>query len=334
MRIIKDKTFKDLTTFRTGGKIKYFVEVKNEDEIRGAVRYAKKNNLAIFILGDGSDLLVSDKPFGGLVIKFVGSKYSFDGDFVTGEGGMVWDDLVKICVDKNLRGIECLSGIPGTVGAAPVQNIGAYGQELAETFYNLKAFDTQNEKFVFFSKDECRFGYRESVFRKKGNWQRYLIVEVTLKLNRGKKSAIVYETLKNEVSEDSSVAEVRDAVLRVRRQRLEDPAEFGNAGSFFKNPVIGVAEKEKLKKEFPDLKVFPSGDMYKIPAAWLIDKAGWKGRGFGEAAVSQKHALILINKTGKAPADDVYKLSEKISADIFKKFKIRLETEVQFINFK
>lgn len=290
--------FKDLTTFKIGGPIKHFFEVKNDEEIIKAGKFAKENNLKIFILGGGSDILVSDKGFDGVVVKYIGNSVQRIGDRVTAEAGVKWDDLVKFSIEHNLQGLECMSGIPGTVGASPIQNIGAYGQEVKDTLLNLTAFDFEIEKFVNFSNTDCEFGYRESFFKKPENWQKYLITFVTFKLKEYKDN-------------DLSLQNIRDEILRVRNEKLEDPKEVGNAGSFFKNPVV---------------------ENHKLSAGSLIDKAGWKGKSFKGAAVSGKNALILINKSGKAKSSDVLELSQKIIVDVKKKFGVVLEREVQCIN--
>jgi len=316
MKIINNKSFKDLTTFHIGGKIRHLAEIENKDEIAEVVRFAKDNNLKIFIIGGGSDFLVSDKEFEGLVIKFIGSKCNVDGNLVTGEAGMDWDDLVEVTVANNLQGMECLSGIPGTVGASPIQNIGAYGQEMSDTFYKLEAYDIKDEKFVTFNKSECEFGYRESIFKKKEHWQRYIIVNVTFKLNSDKRKIVIYESLKNIVNEGSTLEEIRNAVLSTRREKLENPADF-----------------DELLRSYPEAKIFPFKDKFKVFAGWLIENAGMKGKELGGAAVSPKHALILINKTGSATASEVYDLSELIIFKVNEKFGIKLEREVQLINF-
>ncbi|HAU65373.1 MAG: UDP-N-acetylenolpyruvoylglucosamine reductase [Candidatus Woesebacteria bacterium GW2011_GWA1_40_43] len=337
MKIIEDKKFKDLTTFRIGGKIKYYVEVKSEGEIREMIRFAKTNNLPIFIVGDGSDFLASDRKYEGLVIKYTGDGLKFEVQdsevFVTAGAGLNWDKLVEETVKRNLQGLECLSGVPGTAGAAPIQNMGAYGQEVADTFYKLEAYDIQNEEHKTFTKEDCKFGYRESVFKDKENWQKYLIISVTFKLSKDGKPNTSYESLKNSVGEGATLQEVRKAVLKTRKEKLEDPKEVGNAGSFFKNPVIDVDEKVRIEKEFADAKIFPFKNMYKVSAAWMIERAGWKGKSEDGVAVSPKHALILINKSGYASAEDVYKLSEMIIKDVSEKFGVKLEREVQLINF-
>lgn len=333
MKILEDKSFKDLTTFHIGGNIKYYAEVKNEDEVFEALDFAKSKNLPIFIIGGGSDFLASEKVFEGLVIKYTGSGYSISDDVITGDGGMVWDDLVKIAVENELAGIECLSGIPGTVGASPIQNIGAYGQEVKDRFLKLEAIDIEERKKVEFTGNDCKFGYRESIFKDKKYWQKYLIINVSFKLKKGGNPGVIYESLKGVIGENPTLTDVREAVLKVRAQKLEDPKIFGNAGSFFKNPIIDAAKKEDLEFRFPDVKIFPSGNLYKVSAAWLIDKAGLKGKEFGGAAVSTKHSLILVNKSGSATADDVFSLSETIIKKVFDKFGVRLEREVQLINF-
>ncbi len=334
IKLIEGKTFKDLTTFHIGGEIKYYIEVKDKKEIEEAVCFAKKENLNIFTIGSGSDLLVSDSEFVGLVIKFIGNKYTIEDNLITAEAGMGWDELVALTVEKNLEGIECMSGIPGKVGGAPIQNIGAYGQELADNFEKLTAYNFETEEFVEFNKKDCHFGYRESIFKEKSHRQKYLIIDVTFRLNKNAKPKTNYDSLKGLVGEDSTLLEVREAVLKVRNEKLDNPKEVGNAGSFFKNPIIEMELKNKLEKDYPDVKIFPFDEKYKVSAGWLIDKAGWKGKTHKGAGVSSKNALLLINTTGNAKSSDVVELSEMIIKDIDEKFRIKLEREVQLINFE
>jgi UDP-N-acetylmuramate dehydrogenase len=333
MKILQDTRFKDLTTFRVGGKIKYFAEAHSKKELEEAVCFAKSNKVPIFIIGGGSDFLVNDKPYDGLVIKYVAAGLSVSGDTVTAEAGLGWDKMVEYSVKHGLQGIECLSGIPGTVGAAPIQNIGAYGQEIKDTFQTLTAFDIEKETFVVFDNKDCKFGYRESVFKEKSHWQKYVITDIILKLNKGGKPAVNYESLNGRVKENPTLEDVRNAILEVRNEKLEDPGKIGNAGSFFKNPIIKLDQKNKLEKEFSGIKIFPFGQEFKVSAAWLIEQAGWKGKIYKSAAVSSKHALILINLTGDAKAQDLLELSGKIIDSVYEKFGIKLEREVQLINF-
>jgi len=332
--VIEDKSFGELTTFHTGGKIGYFVEVGSRDQIKTAFDFAKSKKLPVFILGGGSDLLVSDSDFEGVVIKYVGDGYSVRGNTITAEGGMVWDKLVAVSVENNLWGLECLSGIPGTVGASPIQNIGAYGHELSETFVSLEAYDLAKEKSVTFKKDDCKFGYRESVFKDKKYWQKFVITSVTFKLSKTKKTKIGYDSLKDLINEDSALVDIRNAVLKTRALKLENPEEYGNAGSFFKNPIIDTVKRDKLIKKYPDAKIYPFDDKFKVFAGWLIEQTGWKGINYENAGVSRKHALILINRTGKATSKEIFDLSKKIIESVERKFGIELEREVQLINFK
>lgn len=327
------KNFSDLTSFKIGGKIRKYIEISDEDEITGIIGKIKKDNLPIFIIGGGTDILVSDKDFEGVVIKYTGDKIKVRGEMLTAEAGAVWDDVVKLSVENNLQGIECLSGIPGTAGAAPIQNIGAYGQELKDTLTKIKVYDIQNEKFVTYTNKDCKFDYRESIFKSKSHWQKYIICSVTLKLVKNGKALINYDSLKNNLKGEPTLQNVRDSVIFTRRQRIEDYDNFGNAGSFFKNPIVDQAKKLSLEKLFSDIKIYPFKNKYKIAAGWLVEKTGWKGKEFGNAGVSPKHALILINRTGRATAEDVFKLSEEIIKDVNNKFGIILEREVQLINF-
>lgn len=336
------KSFKELTTLKVGGNIENYFEISGALELKKVALFAKKRNLPIFVIGEGSDILVSDKDFKGVVIKYIGKKIEIVPQgaysFVTSEGGQKWDYLVETSVNKKLQGIECLSGIPGTVGAAPVQNIGAYGQEIKDTFHSLRAYDLTKNDIVVFSKKDCHFKYRESVFKKKESWQRFVIVSVTLKLKNDGKPAVKYASLKKYLSDNNilkpDLLTVRKAVLKVREQKFENYKKVPNAGSFFKNPLLKRKTYLKLKEKYGDIPCFENSDgTYKCFAGWFIEKAGWKGKSYNNAAVSQVHALILTNPNSTASAQDILELSERIIQSVYKKFHIKLEKEVQFINF-
>jgi len=312
--------FKGLTTLKVGGEIKYFREVSSEEELIQAVKFAKENNLPIFILGGGSDIAPSDNYFDGLVIKYTANKINRSKNKITADAGVKWDDLVKFSVENNLQGMECLSGIPGTVGAAPIQNIGAYGQELSDSFVSLTAYDIENENFKTFDKKQCKFGYRDSIFKSKDYWQKFVIVNITLSLN-------------NYSDPDVTLQNIRDEILRVRDEKLVNPFDIPNAGSFFKNPIVEKNIKDTLVIQYPEIVAFSFNNEYKISAGWLIEKAGWKGKSLGPVKVSDKHALVLTNPEGKGNFSDIKKLADVIISDVYKKFKIRLEPEVQYINF-
>jgi UDP-N-acetylmuramate dehydrogenase len=348
LRVYQNRSFKDLTTFHIGGKINYYLEIKDKDEVCEAAVFAKEKGLSIFILGGGSDILVNDKDFEGVVVKYVGKNLKFlprrqagktqnSKVFVTAEAGLEWDKLVEKVVKRNLQGIECLSGIPGTVGASIIQNIGAYGQEVKDSLFSLTAFDLKKGVFVEFSNKDCELSYRSSFFKKPQNWQKFIICEATFKLNPQAKPSVTYNSLKSYLSANKisnpTLREVRDAVLAIRSEKFEKPVDTGNAGSFFKNPTISAAKFNELKSKFKDMPSFKNPDgTYKCFAAWFIEKCGWKGRTYKGAGVSPKHALVLINKRD-ATAKDVFDLSEKIINDVYKKFEIKLEREVQLVNF-
>jgi UDP-N-acetylmuramate--alanine ligase len=317
--IINGMSFRDLTTLKVGGKIKFYFEVNSKEELIEKIKFAKNNNLAIFTIGGGTDIAVTDGDYNGVVIKYIGNSISYIGNTVTADAGVEWDMLVEESVNRNLAGIECLSGIPGTVGASPIQNIGAYGQELSETFVKLTAYDIENQKFVDFTKDDCKFGYRESIFKQKEYWQKFIITDISLQLTK-------YE------DKDLELQTIRDEILRVRSEKLEDPKEIPNAGSFFKNPIVSERQKEELLEKYKDLNYYPFNTNFKIPAGWLIEKAEWKGKALGPVKVSDKHALIITNPEGKGTFNDVKKLADKIIEDVNSKFGIILEPEVQYIN--
>lgn len=319
--VVNGTSFSDITTLKVGGKIKHYFEVKSKEDLIEKVKFAKTNNLPIFVIGGGTDIAVSDRDFDGVVIKYFGQSYTATGVGlrVNAEAGMNWDKLVEETVNKNLQGIECLSGIPGTVGASPIQNIGAYGQELSDVFVELNAYDIENEKFVKFNKDDCKFGYRESIFKQKEYWQKFIIIDITLQLNKYEDKDLELQTIRNEI-------------LRVRSEKLEDPKEIPNAGSFFKNPIVDERQKDDLLEKHKDLIYYPFDNNFKISAGWLIERAKWKGKTLGPVKVSDKHALIITNPDGKGSFNDVKKLADKIIEDVHKMFGITLEPEVQYIN--
>lgn len=310
-------TFKDITTLKTGGAIKHYIEANNKAELVSAVDFAKNNNLKIFVIGSGSDVLAGDNNFNGVVMKYTANNITLLNDIVTAEAGTVWDVLVSETIEANLQGIESMSGIPGTVGASPIQNIGAYGQELADTFMELTAYDIENNKFVEFNKNDCKFGYRSSVFKEKTHWQKYIITDVTFKLKLNK---------------DLDLIKIREETLKLRKEKLEDPNKIPNAGSFFMNPFVDLKMKTSLEEKFKDIKFYEQNGMYKISAGYLIEKAGWKGKALGNVKVSDKHALILTNPEGNGNFNDIKTLADKIILDVEKMFGIKLQPEVQYVN--
>lgn len=336
--------FSKLTTFKIGGNAKHFVEVKNDSNLLGAVKFAKSKKLPVFVIGGGSDILVSDDDFNGLVVKLTGKKIQFQNESndivqVRADAGVVWDNLVEKCVSKGLRGTECLSGIPGNVGAAPIQNIGAYGQELKDVFVCLSAYDLKKDKLLQLNKVDCEFSYRESVFKRSENKSRFIITSITLRLNKNKKSSLAYASLvkyfEDKRIKNPTLFQIRNAVLNLRGQKLDDPKLIGNAGSFFKNPIVRKEVLENLKKDYSEIPSYElQNDEVKLYAGWLIEKTGWKGKIYKNAAVSDKNALVITNPKGRATAREIMELANLISDDVYKNFGVRLEPEVQFIDFR
>lgn len=323
-----------------GGKANYYLEVNTKDEVGRCVLWAEEKKLPVVVIGDGSNLLISDDGFDGLVLRLGNDTIKItkrkNGVYIIKVGaGHKWDKLVEEVVELGLQGIECLSGIPGTVGAAPIQNIGAYGQELKDVFVELKVFDTDTFEFITFNKKDCKFGYRDSVFKEELNKGRYIIFSITVKLRKGKSINVKYPSLveyfyKNKVNKPS-LEQIRKAVLDIRGQKLEDLEKVPNAGSFFRNPVVSRRKFLKLRGKYLTIPGFEYKNRMKLSAGWLIENAGWKGRMLGNVGVSKKHALIIINPDGKGTSDEIMRLVGKISKDVKGKFGVVLVPEVQYV---
>ncbi len=338
MNIKENISLKELNSFHLDVKTKFFVEVFSEDGLREILSQEPFCALPKLILGGGSNILFT-KDFDGLVIKnsIPGIKVTNENDreiYVEAGSGLLWNDLVRFCVKKNYGGIENLSLIPGTVGAAPIQNIGAYSQELKDVFYSLKGISLEDISLKVYSKNECEFGYRDSVFKRelKG---RFYITSVIIKLNKNPEVNLNYSALKEEFQKmdlkEVTIRDVSEVVCKIRRSKLPNPEDLGNAGSFFKNPEISEELYLKLGKEFYDLNghKLTSGN-YKISAAWLIDKGGWKGKSFGNAGVHAKQPLVLVN-LNNASGIEILDLSRRIKKSVFEKFGIMLEEEVNLV---
>jgi UDP-N-acetylmuramate dehydrogenase len=338
MKVVKNISLKNLNTFGVDVKSKYFVEVYSEEELKQALNSKEYFNHKKLILGGGSNILFT-KDFDGLVIKnsISGIKLlNLDNNRVIVEAGagVIWDELVKYCTDKNIGGIENLSYIPGTVGAAPIQNIGAYGQELEETFYELNGIYIDSCKTKKFNKSECSFSYRNSIFKNELK-NKFIITSVRLKLNKNHNVNLSYNPVKEEVEKRNikhpTIKNIRDIVIDIRKSKLPDPVEIGNAGSFFKNPVITKEKFKALKKEYPDCKhFFVDDDNVKIPAAWLIEKCGWKGKRIGNAGTHKVQPLVIVNY-GNASGKEIYEISTIIKNDVKTTFDITLKNEVNIL---
>jgi UDP-N-acetylmuramate dehydrogenase len=247
--------------------------------------------------------------------------------------GVIWQDMVGYAVGRNLAGIENLTLIPGTVGAAPVQNIGAYGVEAAEVIVSVTGFHFGTRGWLTLDNRECMFGYRDSIFKHELR-NRMLITSVVLKLSKELRPQLGYGGIREALAERNiahpSLMEISDAVARVRRAKLPDPATLGNAGSFFKNPVVEERELEALQRSFPDIRYFRQGELYKIPAGWLIEQAGWKGYRLGDAGCYDRQALVLVNY-GSATGEEILRLAEEIKRSVYDRFSINIEAEVNII---
>jgi UDP-N-acetylmuramate dehydrogenase len=297
--------------------------------------FAIKRELPLLILGGGSNVLFT-KDFEGIVLRngLSGRELISEDEesaIVKGGAGENWHQFVLWCIASGFSGIENLSLIPGSLGAGPMQNIGAYGVELCEHFHSLQAYHIQEKEVHTFNLAECGFGYRESVFKRKLKNQ-YVIVSVNLKLNKKPNFRTTYGAIEQELEKmgitELSVQAVSDAVVNIRRSKLPDPAQIGNAGSFFKNPVIALSHFDELKLRYPDIVSYPAGEnMVKVPAGWLIEKSGWKGKTIGNYGVHKLQALVLVNYGG-AKGQEILNLSTEIIEDISNKFGILLEREV------
>lgn len=339
MTITENISLKEFTTFRIGGNARFFCTVKKEEEILEAFSFAQKNKLQVFVLGGGSNILISDNGFDGLVIKMEMKGIEFLPDEsgnvrVTGAAGEDWDSFVGKCVEKELYGIETLSYIPGTVGAAPVQNIGAYGSEAKDTIDCVRAFDIKTGEFISISNLDCHFSYRDSMFKK--NPGRYIVTSVTFILKKEGKAVSDYKDVRDYFSkkgiESPTLSQVRDAVIYIRQNKLPDVKLIGTAGSFFKNPFVTYEEAHALKAKFPEMPAYPVNDkVMKIPLGWIIDHiCNYKGISKGEVGTYKNQALVLVNN-GNATAEEVKQFAGEIISIVKEKTGIVVDPEVEYI---
>jgi UDP-N-acetylmuramate dehydrogenase len=336
------------TTLKIGGKARFFVSASSEDEVIAAFDFAKNNDLALFVMGGGSNVLIADEGFDGVVLqvalKGISTAQEKDGTvYVTAQAGEDWDDFVAFCVDQDLQGLECLSGIPGFIGGTPVQNVGAYGQEVSESIVSVHVFDRKHAEVRMLTNADCRFAYRTSIFNTVEK-ERFIVLSVTYALNPGGKPKIVYKDLIEHLGDNTqTLREARDAVIDIRRAKsmvidAGDP-NSRSAGSFFKNPIVTGEDFARVEQEAEKLGIgkvpfFAAGDgMVKVPAAWLIEKSGFsKGYEHGPAGLSTKHTLAVINRGG-AQARDIIALKDLIQAQVHLVFSIHLQTEPVFVGF-
>jgi UDP-N-acetylmuramate dehydrogenase len=338
MKIEKEKELKNLTTFRIGGKAEFFVEIRDADELHEALEWSSAQGLPYFVLGGGSNVLISDKGFAGLVIKnnIMGLEFLEDGTVIAG-AGEEWDKVVEESVKRGLWGIENLSHVPGSAGAAPVQNIGCYGQELSETFLWAEVFDMHTKEIRKMDVNGCRFGYRNSVFKLKPG--RYVVLRLALSLRKDGEPNLGYRDLAEHFAERSdapSLKDIREALWHIRKRKgmVVSSDLPRSAGSFFKNPVVSKEVYEKLQIKYPEIVVYPvTDDLVKISAAYLIDKVcGLRGLRKGSVGINENQALAILNY-GNAKAEDVDSLAESIVGQVKTKTGVELEREVQRVGF-
>lgn len=351
LRLERDVALAPYTTFGIGGPARCFAAAANEEEVVEACRFAEENSLPLFVLGGGSNILVADAGWPGLVLRIALRGLERQGGCFTAAAGENWDVLVSASVQADCAGMECLAGIPGSVGGTPVQNVGAYGQEVAQTITGVRCYDRLARIFVTLSNAECRFGYRSSRFNAGPDAGRFIVTAVTFALAPGGAPNLSYPELGRAFAGRAgspSLAEVAERVRAIRRAKgmvvdeaapldARDP-DTRSAGSYFKNPVVPQAVYDRIAAAHPGAPSYPAppspaGEpQRKLPAAWLLEQAGFKkGFALGAAAVSGKHALALTNRSGRAKAAEVLALQEQVQAGVEARFGIRLHPEPIFI---
>lgn len=339
MQYIADHSLKQLNTFGIDVQCRHFFSVDDEVSLTQLLsdekfQELKKSYPDFLVLGGGSNILFTE-DVNGIVLQIAieGIQLLTEREeqvVVRAGAGTPWHSFVENAIEHGWGGVENLSCIPGTVGAAPIQNIGAYGVEVANVIETVHAIDLLNNQKVSFCSRDCQFGYRESFFKKEGKG-RYLITTVDFALTKNAKLNLDYGAIREELAiwgiRNPSIEDVSNAVCRIRASKLPSPAEIGNAGSFFKNPVVSSAQLELIKGKQETVPSHPTGGGSKIPAGWLIEKAGWKGYREGDAGCHEKQALVLVNY-GNATGKEILQLAEKIQKSVFQQFGIELEREV------
>lgn len=336
-QVLENFSVKNLNTFGVEAVARWYAEINTEQDLVELFkdrRWQLENKL---VLGGGSNMLFT-RDYDGLVIKMNirGLEHHVDGDrvFIKAGGGEVWHNLVMYAVDRNFAGLENLSLIPGSVGASPIQNIGAYGVELKDVFFECRAFEIETGDFKVFHREDCEFAYRDSIFKSRAKGK-YIITKVTFSLSTTPQLNTTYGAIEQELSArgiaSPSLKDISDVVSHIRVSKLPDPGTIGNAGSFFKNPVVDIEKFRQLESAFPDIVHFslPNG-MVKLAAGWLIEKCGWKGKQVGNTGTWKNQALVLVNH-GSATGNEVLTLSERIIESVDLRFGIELEREVNII---
>lgn len=343
MMLQKNVSLKQYNTFGVDVQSQYFAEVNSLEELLTTIQdyrsICNATSCPILFLGGGSNILFT-KDYEGLVIKLnlkgVSERHINDNEvLITAQAGENWHEFVMFCIEKNYGGLENLSLIPGNVGTSPMQNIGAYGSEIKDTFEECKVLNLETLEVEKFDNQFCKFGYRDSIFKQEGKGK-YIILEVTFRLSKKNHHIkIEYGAIKTELEKNGvlepTIKDVSNAVIAIRESKLPNPKILGNGGSFFKNPTISKEQFQFVQNQFPEIPFFPVGEMVKVPAGWLIEQCGWKGKQIGNVACHNLQALVIVNKTGKATGREIYDFSTQIINSVKDKFGIELEREVNII---
>lgn len=340
MQVHQNISLKQFNTFGIEAKAKLFADFSSLEKLQEILFYTQQlmPNSSKLILGGGSNLLFT-KDVDGLVLKNeIGGIETVKEDdefvYLRAGAGVVWHNFVQHCVEQNLGGAENLSLIPGNVGASPMQNIGAYGVEIKDVFEELEAYHINDKAVVKFSKEECAFGYRESVFKRQYKNQ-FIILNVTYKLRKQPLFNTSYGAINQELekmgAKELSVKDISQAVINIRTSKLPDPKQIGNAGSFFKNPTVSKEKYDELRSSFPGIVAYANADgSMKLAAGWMIEQCGWKGYRKGDAGCHAKQALVLVNY-GAATGKEIFDLSTEILQSVQAKFGVELEREVNIV---
>ncbi len=339
LQITENKDLSGLSTFRMQAEARYFAQITDKSDITDAYLFAESHAVPVVVLGGGSNTIFAEPNLEALVLQIAISgfeKTHEQGDtaiFSFG-AGEAWDDVVSRTVELGYTGLEALSAIPGSVGGTPVQNVGAYGAEVADTIVSLDAYDTLLGGFVTFLNEDCKFGYRNSIFKGEGK-DRYVIVSVDFQLEKKEATAPAYPGVATYFEKKGitkpTLQEIREAIIEIRKNKLPDPKEIASVGSFFKNPFVSIEKGNELKAAFEKAVVFPADEQtVKVGAGWLIDTLGLKGKEFGNLQLYPNNALVIVNKGG-ATADELKALVSDIQKQVREKFDIEIEPEPIFV---
>ena len=334
IKIQKNVDLSKLNTLALSSQTSDFIEITDSKQIKFAVDYAKQQQLSIFVLSGGSNLLLPEN-FQALTLHMqnLGTEileHTSEYVIVKAEAGEIWHHFVCDCTTKGFYGLENLALIPGYVGASPIQNIGAYGAEAGEFIQDIWAYDTQSDADVILNASECQFGYRDSIFKQQAG--RYIIYAVSFKLSRKPQLKLNYADVAQRVGDQATPQKLLSTIVEIRKNKLPQPEQYPNAGSFFKNPILSNDAFQQFSAQYPNAPHYPQADgRVKVAAGWLIEQAGWKGKKLGVVGMFEKQALVLVNY-GQATLEDVKNAYYHIQDDVFEKFAITLEPEPVLLN--